>query len=334
PPGRTRHPPSDALAENGGPRARPDASGRAQDAPTARSDAGFLQGLEHLVRLEQIERVVHDLLVADDPLPIDDEVRPLPIPVGGTLLIRDEGVVGREHLPAEVGEQEVGDAVVPGERVERIRDVGAHAHDLGVQGVEVAAARLEALDLGRSDPAERLDERVEDDGSLGGEVRQRDLLAARGGQGEVGRLLPDLEGACRTDYSQPHVGGSQRAPSEAVSPEAHPLASFRSTTHTLPRTRTAARNPAPRDRDRRRVPTGPRLLARRLKVGNGSWLTPSTRMSSIHWRASWPSSPIGSALTNSGRSISSSSGASKARGKSKVTSAFRYPTSSKRPWRI
>ena len=75
----------------------------------------------------------------------------------------------------------MGNVVLPGERVEGIRDVGAHAHDLGVQGLEVAAVRLEALDLRRSDPAERLDERVQDDGSLGGELGQRDLLAARGG---------------------------------------------------------------------------------------------------------------------------------------------------------
>src|SRR2546422_5231745 len=36
--------------------------------PTAPSDTGLLQYPEDVVRLEQVERVVHDLLVADDPL--------------------------------------------------------------------------------------------------------------------------------------------------------------------------------------------------------------------------------------------------------------------------
>jgi hypothetical protein len=77
--------------------------------------------------------------------------------------------------------------------------IGADVHDLGIQILELRQRRLEALELFRSGRGEGRNEGVDDDGALGRQVRELDGLAVDAVQREVGRFLPDLEGARGTD---------------------------------------------------------------------------------------------------------------------------------------
>ena len=64
------------------------------------------------------------------------------------------------------------DAIGSGERFQRGDVIGADAHDLGARGFELGEVRLEAADLARSDGAEGLDDRVDDDRPLAQELAE------------------------------------------------------------------------------------------------------------------------------------------------------------------
>src|SRR5881628_869223 len=60
-----------------------------------RSGAGILEGLQHLLGTEEIERVRLDAHVTHDAVLVEDEVRALRVPVDRALLVRDDDVPGR-----------------------------------------------------------------------------------------------------------------------------------------------------------------------------------------------------------------------------------------------
>ena len=136
-------------------------------------------------------------------VPVDDEVGSLGVAVDRALVVRDHGAVGGEHLTAKVAQEKVLEPVLLAERDERVGRIRADAHDLGARGLELRQSRVEAADLLRSETVEGLDEGLDegmdDDGALGEEVAELDGPAFRPGQGEVGRLLPDLEGGGGAD---------------------------------------------------------------------------------------------------------------------------------------
>src|SRR5881296_2881841 len=77
------------------------------------------------------------------------------------------------------------DAIGSGERFQRGDVIGADAHDLGARGFELGEVRLEAADLARSDGAEGLDDRVDDDRPLAQELAElHRLVAGPGHRGE------------------------------------------------------------------------------------------------------------------------------------------------------
>ena len=96
--------------------------------------------------------------------------------------------------------------------------VGAHTHNLSAGGLKLGERLLEAEELLGSGSCEGLDEGEEDDGTLGGEVGQFDLLAAGGCQAEIWRFLPDLEGGDRADEAQ---AGEQQGHDQQRSDSTH-----------------------------------------------------------------------------------------------------------------
>lgn len=62
------------------------------------------------------------------------------------------------------------DLVVFRVRFQRTRMIRADAHDVGARGLELRQGRVDAANLLRSGTRECLDERIDDDGALGGEV--------------------------------------------------------------------------------------------------------------------------------------------------------------------
>src|SRR5262249_25148140 len=69
-----------------------------------------------------------------------------------------------------------------------------------------------ALELFRSGRGERRDERIDDDGTLGGQVGELDRLAVDAVQRELGRLLSDLERAGAPDQGEAEKGGCNETP--------------------------------------------------------------------------------------------------------------------------
>ena len=120
-----------------------------------------------------------DLDKSDGSRPVDHEEGPLGVAVDWALLVGHHGTVFREHLAAEIRQERVPDAVGFGKGLQCGSMIGAHAHDLGVQGFELRQGRVEAPNLLRSGAGERLDERVDDHRTLGGEIGQLDLLPGR-----------------------------------------------------------------------------------------------------------------------------------------------------------
>src|SRR5262249_23401007 len=82
---------------------------------------------------------------------------------------------------------------------------------LGASGFELRQRSLEAGKLLGSRRGERGDERIDDDGSLGRQVGELDGLAVGPIEGEVGGLLPDIEGGGGAGQDQ----DSQRAQDES-----------------------------------------------------------------------------------------------------------------------
>ena len=74
-------------------------------------------------------------------------------------------------MPSKVAEQGVLDVLLLGEGLQRGGMIGADTHDLGAGGLELRQGRIEAANLLRSGVCESLDERVEDDGTLRGQLR-------------------------------------------------------------------------------------------------------------------------------------------------------------------
>src|SRR5262249_7470453 len=94
------------------------------------------------------------------------------------------------------------DLVVLRIRVQRPRMITADAHDLGARGLELRQGRVDAANLLRSGARECLDERVENDGPVGSEVREFHLLAPGSRKGEGGCLVPYLERAQGPDHRE------------------------------------------------------------------------------------------------------------------------------------
>src|SRR5215470_15669643 len=156
--------------------------------------AGGLEGLKQLGRLEELERVLLNLDVLHNALPIDDEVGALCVVVERALLVRLQRAPRCQHLAAwKVGKEQMLDLVVLRIRVQRPRMISADAHDLGARGLELRQRRVDAANLLRSGARECLDESVENDGPLGGEVREFHLLAPGSRKREIRRLVAYLE---------------------------------------------------------------------------------------------------------------------------------------------
>jgi hypothetical protein len=81
------------------------------------------------------------------------------------------------------------------EGLERRSCIGADTQDLGVDGFELRQGRIEAQDFPRSGASERLDEGEDNHWALAQQLGQLDRLSVWSLQGEVRRLLPDLEGS-------------------------------------------------------------------------------------------------------------------------------------------
>src|SRR5262245_11801437 len=176
---------------------------------------GFHRG-QHLGRLEEVERAVHHLDVLDGARLVDDEVRAFGIPIHGARLVRFHRPVCREHLTAEVREEELLGVLVFLPRGEGEVVIRADAHDLGARGLELRQCCLEAGEFTGSRGGERGDEGIDDDGLLGRQVRELDGLAVDPVEGEVGRLLPDIQGGGGTGQDQDGQGAQDESPAHGA----------------------------------------------------------------------------------------------------------------------
>jgi len=100
---------------------------------------------QHFSGLEEIQRAVHDLDEFDSSALVDDEVRPLRVAIDRARLVRLHRVIGGEHLPAKIREEELLGFLILLPRGQSKVVIGADAHDLGANGFELRQGRLEAV---------------------------------------------------------------------------------------------------------------------------------------------------------------------------------------------
>src|SRR5439155_496339 len=79
----------------------------------------------------KVQRAVHDLEVFDGARLVDDEVRALCVAIHGARLVRLHRPIRRQHLTAEIREEELLRVLVLLPRRESEVVIGADAHDLG-----------------------------------------------------------------------------------------------------------------------------------------------------------------------------------------------------------
>src|SRR2546426_12640983 len=92
--------------------------------------------LEHVVGVEEIERVVQDLHELDGPGLVDDEVGALGVAIDRARLVGLHRAVGGQHLAAEIGEEELLGRLRLQPSGECEGMIGADAQDLESFGLE------------------------------------------------------------------------------------------------------------------------------------------------------------------------------------------------------
>src|SRR6266511_1602987 len=76
--------------------------------PLLGSGGDFLDDVKNLLRVEHMTGIFHDVLIADDPLVIDDEIRSLCHAVIRGVRIADHDAILLDCIPREIAQQRIG----------------------------------------------------------------------------------------------------------------------------------------------------------------------------------------------------------------------------------
>jgi hypothetical protein len=157
-------------------------------------------------RVEQMAGIVHNVLIAHDPLFINDKIGPLRIAKQDRFRVGLHHTILLNRIPREIIQQWIGEPKLLRKRFLRSDVIHAYTQNLGIEAFVLGEVQLESQVLIGSDAAEGTYEEEKHHILLALIVGEACGLSYGAEHEEVGRLLSDVDGRGRDGQPQPAHG--------------------------------------------------------------------------------------------------------------------------------